>query len=376
MKTSRRDFLRVAGLTGLGLAGSRVMVAPASGRSASGSLRKVVVDHAVATLEDGDVLATPFWRVESGRDGPSLVLIAAQHGNEVIGSEVARRFQEVCSSHLVAGTVWLVPVANLLAVRARRHSYDLGPEQNNRAHPTGANNMQSTWPGTPRGNPTARLAYALDQAVVRHGSHLVDMHCWAHVTAAEALTFNDHPASQAMGETTTTRFISYRPTTFPQSGPVTLARLMRRREQASLTIELSGQFSMPERQVQIGLSSMVNIARVLGMMEGRPDPLQGPRVVRANENSHQVRAPCSGMFVPARKGETAAALAPEDRVVQGQELGHIIREHDLERVPILAPVSGFLWRYGLCHWNLCDASLPALHPYTEEREAIATVVTV
>jgi hypothetical protein len=75
------------------------------------------------------------------------------------------------------------------------------------------------------------------------------------------------------------------------------------------------------------------------------------------------------------KIDGSAALAPEDRVEQGQSLGHIIRDKDLVAVPIVAPKSGYLWQYGLCHWSLCDASLPALHPYTEEREVIATVVT-
>ncbi|MBI4624682.1 MAG: succinylglutamate desuccinylase/aspartoacylase family protein [Verrucomicrobia bacterium] len=375
MKTTRRDFLRLTGMAGIGMVCANGIIAHASSADKKGKRNKVTVDHAVATLQDGSALATPFWRIECGRDGPSLVLIAAQHGNEVIGTEVARRFQEVCAAHLVAGSVWLVPVANLLAVRSRRHSYGLGPEQNNRIHPTKEHNMQRTWPGNPRGNDTERVAHALDQAVVRHGSHLLDMHCWQHVNAAETLALDDHPASLALGQVTTTRFISLRPSAVPPSGPIMVAQLMRRRAGASLVIELSGQFSMPERQVQIGLSSMVNLAKLLGMIAGKPESIPGPRVVRTKANSHEVRAPCSGMFVPAAHTDRSVGLAPEDRVEQGQPLGHIIREKDLVAVPIVAPVTGYLWQYGLCHWSLCDASLPALHPYTEEREVIATVVT-
>lgn len=349
-------------------------MAAASGLNKKGKPNQVTVDNAVATLEDGTALAVPFWRIESGRDGPAFVLIAAQHGNEVIGTEVARRFQEVCAQQLIAGSVWLVPTANLLAVRSRRHSFDLGPEQNNRLHPTKANNMQRTWPGNPHGNNTERLSYALDQAVVRHGSHLLDMHCWQHVNAAETLAYNDHAPSTAMGQVTTTRFMSLRPATIPKTGPIMVAELMRKRGGASLVMELSGQFSMPERQVQIGLTSMVNIAKLLGMIEGQPEPVPGPRVVRTKENSREVHAPCSGMFVPAARKDGSGNLAPEDRVEQGQSLGHIIRDKDLVAVPIVAPVSGYLWQYGLCHWSLCDASLPALHPYTEEREIIATVL--
>jgi len=375
MKQKRRAFLKFAGWTGLGLAGGGVVTARAARAEDQRRSNAVTVGHARATLPDGSELATPYWRIESGRSGPSLVMVAAQHGNEVIGTEVARRFRDVCAERLVAGSAWLVPVANLPAVRARRHSYDLGPEQSNSIHPTKANNMQRTWPGNPLGNQTERIAHALDQAVVRHGTHLVDMHCWAHVTAAETLAYNDHPASEAMGAVTTTRFVSRRPAAVPPSGPVMIAQLMRKRGQASLVIELSGQFTMSERQVRIGLGSMINIARMLGMIEGQPEVAPNPRVVRTPEVSHEVRAPCSGMFVPARRPDEESNLVPGDPVVKGQALGHIIREADLVSVPILAPVSGYLWRFGLCHWGLCDASLPALHPYTDEREVMAIVVT-
>jgi len=55
-------------------------------------------------------------------------------------------------------------------------------------------------------------------------------------------------------------------------------------------------------------------------------------------------------------------------------LGHIIREKDMVAVPIVAPVSGYLWRYGMCHWDLCDASLPAQHPYADANEILAVII--
>ncbi|HZH73175.1 MAG TPA: succinylglutamate desuccinylase/aspartoacylase family protein, partial [Mariniphaga sp.] len=126
-------------------------------------MNKVKIDYATASMVDGRIIHTPFWRVDSGRDGPSLVLIASQHGNEVQGAEVARRFMEVCDRQLIKGNVWLIPMANILAVRSRRHSFDLEPEQDNAANPNKYHNMQRHWPGNPDGNDTSRLAYSLDQ---------------------------------------------------------------------------------------------------------------------------------------------------------------------------------------------------------------------
>ena len=127
MKRNRRSFLKLAGAAGISLAGLDVLPSDARSQDTAPVINKVTVDHAVATLEDGSKLATPFWRIKSGKDGPSLLLLAAQHGNEVQGVEVARRLMEICARHLIAGSVWLVPMANLRAIRTRRHSADLGP---------------------------------------------------------------------------------------------------------------------------------------------------------------------------------------------------------------------------------------------------------
>ena len=179
-----------------------------------------------------------------------------------------------------------------------------------------------------------------------------------------------------MGEATTTRFISYSSSPVPESKTMMLSQLMRKRGAGVTVMELSGQFQMQERQVRIGLSSMVNIAKLLGMVEGEPEALEGPRAERTKEHSQDVHAPCPGIFMPALRKDKSATLAPEDFVEEGQTLGHIIRESDLATVPILAPVSGYLWQFGMCHGGICDASLPALHPYAEAGEKLAQIVTV
>jgi len=376
MKKTRRDFVKQTGLAGISLAGSGIIGACSGGSSGRKIVNKVVVDNAVTTLGDGRIITTPFWRVDSGKDGPSLTLIASQHGNEVQGAEVVRRFRDICAGELKAGSVWLIPMGNILAVRSRRHSFNLGPEENNSINPEKLHNMQRHWPGDPSGNDTARLAYSLDQAVLRHCSHLMDMHCWNHFAAAESLSEETHEVSRKMGDATTTRFISYRNTVVPQADKMMVSQMIRKRGGSVIVMELSGQFQIKERQVLIGLSSMVNIAKVLGMIDGEPEQIEGKRAVRKPETTREIKAPCTGLFVPAAGKDRYSNLIPDDFIEEGQGLGHIIREKDLEPVPVISPVGGYLRQLGACHWGLCDASLPAQHPYTEEGETIAIVVTV
>lgn len=362
-------------MAGIGLASSGGKSARAAARERAGSPNKVVQDKVATVLDDGSVLHTPFRRVESGRDGPALLLVGAQHGNEVIGSEVAMRLQDICAQQLTKGSVWLLPMANLLAIRARRHSFGLGPEQNNRIHPTKEHNMQR-WPGNPNGNNTQRVAFALDQAIIRHCSHLVDIHCYQRMNAAETLGVLDHAPSRPLAEVTTTRFLRYvLPATTPEKNML-INQLMLKHGGCAVGMELSGQFEISERQVQIGLSSMVNIAKQLGMLPGEIQRIAGPRATLSKDNRHVAKAPETGLFVPAAAPGENRSLAAEDPVEKGQPLGHIIREKDLERVPVLAPVKGYLFSFGLCHGELCDASLPAQHPYSEADETVATIVAV
>jgi len=192
MKQTRREFIKFTGKAGFILTGAGLFNVTASGQKGEKAPNRVMVDNANAKLEDGSVLSIPFWRIESGRDGPSLLLIAAQHGNEVQGAEVARRFKEACSAQLISGSVWLLPMANLQAIHIKRHSVNLGPEEPITKARLEGYNMNLVWPGNPDGNNTERLAHALTQSVLRHCSHSVDMHCWNHFNAAETLSVNDH----------------------------------------------------------------------------------------------------------------------------------------------------------------------------------------
>lgn len=237
---------------------------------------------------------------------------------------------------LIKGSVWLLPMANLLAIRSRRHSFGLGPEQNNRIHPIKEHTMQR-WPGSPDGNNTQRVAY---QAIVRHCGHLVDIHCYQRMNAAETLGVNGHESSRPMAEVTTTRFMRFvLPAATPEKNML-INQLMLKHGGCAVGMELSGQFEISERQMQLGLTSMVNIAKQLGMLPGEIERIEGPRATLSKDNRHLAKAPDTGLFVPALVREKNRNLAPEDYVEKGQPLGHVIREKDLERVPVLAPVTG------------------------------------
>lgn len=324
-----------------------------------------------ATLTDGRVCTIPYWHLDSGRPGEVFLVLAEQHGNEVQGCEVIRRFRQVCEAQLVAGQVYLVPFANPLALRHRRSHVTLGPEQ-----PYGeadGQNMNLTWPGDAEGNDTARVSYALWQAVGRHCTRCLDLHSWSRFTATAALSRDDVPGSHAMALASAIRFVQGRPRPNPAPGQPSLIGVMfNNYGKAALSIELAPQWVIREKEVALGLRAATNIAKLLGLIEGEIEALEGPVVHFRQEDkasrTHEVSAPCSGLFVEN-------GLETSDYVEQGQKLGHIISDETLETVEILSPTSGYLWEYG-CHRTDCDVALPDMHPYADAGDPLASVMTV
>lgn len=331
---------------------------------------EVTLEYAVATMTDGSQMRTPFWRVDSGVGGESLLVIAAQHGNEVQGCEVTRRFREVCEERLVAGSVWLVPFANPPAVRHRRSHINLGPEQ-----PYGddeGHNMNRTWPGNAEGNDTERVAASVHDAVVTHCTRCLDLHSWSRFTATATLTRNDGGLCEQMAEASAIRFVQWR--THPANGhgkPCTIGALFNESNRASITIELAPQWVIREKEVAQGLRAATNLAKLFGMIEGEMDLLDEQVCFErygddGRARTHDVNAARDGLFVEA-------GLETSDRVEEGQYLGHLIRDDSLKMVEVTAPATGYLWSYG-SHRADCDVALPPQHPYTTRGDLLATVI--
>jgi predicted deacylase len=288
----------------------------------------------------------------------------------VQGCEVIRRFKQVCERDLQRGSVYLVPFTNLPAVRYRRPHISLGPEQ--AYADAGGHNMNRTWPGDPEGNDTERVSYCVHEAVLRHCTRCLDLHSWSKFTATATLTRSNHEIASQMAAVTATRFIRWNVASppKPEVTTTTITSLFNDSGRAANCIELSGQYVILEKQVKVGLRAAISLAKFFGMIDERPELLDGPVIGISDEtidDQHKLTAPCSGMFV-------GAGLETSDYVDEGQKLGHIISDEDLATVEIIAPVSGYLYTYG-CHRAHCDVALPEMHPYASAGDTLATVIT-
>ena len=322
----------------------------------------------VKTAEKRPPFNLPFWEAESGREGPSLLITAAQHGNEVQGSEVIRRFCILAGEKLVKGKILMFPCINLPAVWNRRPHIISSPCMPY-AVPAG-NNLNSTWPGEKNGNETERLSYHVYEEVGKTCTNCIDIHCWERYKAAAALPRKDCPESMKLARISGMRFIQ--PVLFkPEEKkrpviPCPLTAIFNDTGRPSLTIELSGQYTFVEKEIKTGVRVLSNSAKFLGLFKGIPAKLGKPQICldEKTEVKH-VRPPVSGLFVKTR-------LDPGDFVEKGTLLGHVLSDRDLSTAEIRAPFEGYLHRYGSNHDN-CDVDLAGMHPYVKEDTAIASI---
>jgi len=310
-----------------------------------------------AELRGDEKVTIPAWVVESGKPGPALLLTAAQHGNEVQGTEVIRRFVDLASTKLVCGKVFAVPMVNLPAIRQRRPHIGMKPEQaygDDKGH-----NMNRWWPGKRAGNATARIPYAIYRAFGEEATHALDLHCWEKHAAA-AVLIRDVPGIRALARQLGHRFVQVcSPTGHTLGGHFCATGRI------GITYEFSGQYVVNEEEVKRGLGVVGNLARAIGLLRGRPAKGDTPVLFSDECDLVEVKAPSSGLF-------TGVGLKLCQRVEKGDPLGHILSDTSLSCRDILAPTSGYLKAYGASRAK-CDVAMPGHHPYVDKGERLASI---
>jgi len=312
-----------------------------------------------AKLRQGSV-TVPAWILDSGRPGECMLLTAAQHGNEVQGSEAIRRFVETYGPKISHGRLIAVPFTNLPAVRERRPHIRMGPEQSYgdaRGH-----NMNRTWPGRASGNDTARVSHAIYEAFGDEATCALDLHTWERCVAP-AVLIRDLPDVRKIARGLGHRFVGVGPLDSKSS---TIAAHFCRTGRLGVTYEFSGQYAVTDEQVRTGLRVVVNFAKQVGLLRGALLKATGPVLFSDECRTAAAKAPATGLFVEE------APLAPLARVKKGQLLGRVISDRDLSVREVRSPAAGYLRHYGAMRPD-ADVALKDLHPYVEKGERVAVV---
>lgn len=123
------------------------------------------VEIPIARLTTGDRIHLPVEVVHGGREGPTLWLSGAVHGDELDGVEIIRRVLNALRASSLAGTVLAVPIVNVFGFVAE-----------NRYLPD-RRDLNRSFPGAARGSMASRLAHLFMDEIVARCSTGIDFHC-------------------------------------------------------------------------------------------------------------------------------------------------------------------------------------------------------
>lgn len=265
-----------------------------------------------------DTIPVPLVILKNG-DGPTLLLSAANHGDEYEGQVIIRRLVHELDSTDINGCLILLPALNYPAMLA-----------NQRVSPLDQVNMNRSFPGIEDGPPTAAIADYVTRHILPLADAGIDLHsggsaayylpCAFLCTAADAdITRRNLALVDAFAA----------PHTFVVRGENSASGfdpIAHRHGVPFISTELCGGANLDRAATAIGMRGVKNVMRHLGMIAGRVETQSATRFMNGITGSYPVRAPYSGIFEPARElGEEVAA---------GDTAGCLYSVEEVEREPL------------------------------------------
>ena len=113
----------------------------------------------VASYPDGSPIGVWIRAVRGEKEGPTLTLLGAQHGDEYSGIEIINRIIDRVDPRELSGNILAVPVSNPLAFNT---AHRITPPSIGYEHL----NMNRVWPGNPQGLLTERIAASFWEELV------------------------------------------------------------------------------------------------------------------------------------------------------------------------------------------------------------------
>lgn len=247
----------------------------------------------LARLPSGVRVETTVHSYGTG-DGPTLYVQAAQHGREVNGCEVLRRFHERVDAGALTGRVVAVPVANPLTFD--RVSYT-APEQLDAVN----SNMNRVWPGDDTGTLHERMAARLWE-YASGADAIVDLHTGGPDMLSHVVFKEGDEGSRALAEAFGTGLLLGEPADDDERTEWSERDFDGKFRVAAseagipaITPELAHNKQLVEPAIETGVEGLFDVCRSLGLLDGSPP---GTDQTLARNHLGSVEAVDSGLFRP------------------------------------------------------------------------------
>ncbi|WP_089357128.1 succinylglutamate desuccinylase/aspartoacylase family protein [Ekhidna lutea] len=251
-----------------------------------------------ARLPSGTVIEIPIFSYEAKKEGPTMLLMAGMHGDEINGVEIMRRIIAQKLYQVDAGRVIMIPVFNVF-----------GFINFSREVPDGKD-VNRSFPGTKNGSLASQFAHFLMQEIVPHIDYGIDFH-----TGGKLI--NNYPQVRAMLDDEKSKGLANAfAAPFIINSPFrdkSLRKEAGKHGKSILVYEAAESLKLRKHAIDEGLSGMKRVMKHLKMIADAPTPTREPitiikstwsRAGRAGLHYAQAR---NGAFV--KKGDVLGVIS-------------------------------------------------------------------
>jgi predicted deacylase len=271
----------------------------------------------VGKLPDGTDILVPIVVINGVSKGPTLVVCAGIHGDEVNGIEACFQLSRTIEPGQVRGKLILLPICNPLAFNARL-----------RCTPIDNKDLNRCFPGDKGGSITHKIAYALFESVFKKAGYIIDLHSGPdHLRLVpHTRTFETDLDCTDIAKAFGLRFIIMR-----KGDNNSIASTALKENIKSIVVEIGEGNRLEEEYVNIGILGVKRVMSHLRMAKGQ-QTLPTPSII-LNERIY-VRTPHGGILVPLKK--------EGEKVSKGEKIAEVHNPYSEEIKTIKAPANGFV----------------------------------
>lgn len=278
-------------------------------------------------------LQIPIAQISNG-DGPTILLMAGNHGDEYPGQIAIMRLMRELQQEDISGRIILIPIINMPASKA-----------STRLSPVDGKNLNRCFPGNPTGTLTEVIAHYLTTELFPQVDVVIDLHTGgrgvyfypcAHMHLVDDLEQRQRMARAAMAYNTDFAFLYA-----DIAGTGLLPVEAESQGKTVVTTEMGGGEVIPQPVHQLAQVGLLNVLVHLGLLAGEEQTreslgLAPIRWIQALDKEDYLFSPESGLY------ESLVDIGQD--VVAGQPLGalHFPERPDREPTFIEARSAGVL----------------------------------
>jgi predicted deacylase len=273
----------------------------------------------VAHLHTRTPIQVPVFVERAKEDGPTVLVMAGLHGDELNGIEIVRRFLRKKLNKPTKGTIICLPIFNIFGFLNLKRELPDGRDLNR------------SFPGSHKGSLAAQFAFHFMKEIAPYCDYIIDYH----TGAAQRNNFPQIRCVFSDNESVELAKV-FNPPFILHSGliPKTLRESMVKRNKKILLFEGGKASNIEENVVEEGLNGLKRVITYLGMRNYKFDISKERQPIFAAE-SKWMRAPSSGMFqcfVPngtkVQKGDILALITDPygkyEKQIKANQEGYVI----------------------------------------------------